>query len=157
MAGAAPVETGKGGKRPLDVEFNLVPFIDLLSVLISFLLVVAVWTQISAMEVKHAPTQGGEKRKDKQISLNITLTSKAIYIGSSEGGQFATLEKKGEEYDWQGLTDKLKELKTSIPTLENVTIQAEDKIDYGHMIQTMDVCRGLGLAGLSLAGVPKST
>ena len=51
MGGAAPVETGKKGKKSLDSELNLVPFIDLLSCLISFLLITAVWTQISAIRV----------------------------------------------------------------------------------------------------------
>jgi len=38
MASAAPQEhTGKGGKKALDAELNLVPFIDLLSCCISFL------------------------------------------------------------------------------------------------------------------------
>ena len=37
MAGLSPQEhTGKGGKKPLDAELNLVPFIDLLSCCISF-------------------------------------------------------------------------------------------------------------------------
>ena len=49
MAGAAPQPSKKGGKKSLDMELNLVPFIDLLSCLISFLLITAVWTQISAV------------------------------------------------------------------------------------------------------------
>ena len=52
MAGAAPQEhTGKGGKKPLNAELNLVPFIDLLSCCISFLLITAVWTQIAGLQV----------------------------------------------------------------------------------------------------------
>ena len=38
MGGAAPTPSGKGGKKPLDAAINLVPFIDLLSCCISFLL-----------------------------------------------------------------------------------------------------------------------
>lgn len=48
MAGAAPSSpSGNGGKKPLDAVINLVPFIDLLSCCISFLLITAVWVQIS--------------------------------------------------------------------------------------------------------------
>ena len=52
MGGAAPTPTGKGGKKPLDAAINLVPFIDLLSCCISFLLITAVWTQLARMDVQ---------------------------------------------------------------------------------------------------------
>ena len=51
MGGAAPTPTGKGGKKPLDAAMNLIPFIDLLSCCISFLLITAVWTQMARMNV----------------------------------------------------------------------------------------------------------
>ena len=56
MGGAAPTPSGKGGKKPLDAAINLVPFIDLLSCCISFLLITAVWTQLARMDV----TQKGQ-------------------------------------------------------------------------------------------------
>ena len=43
MAGGMMVPGGKGGRKPLDAQLNLVPFIDLLSCCISFLLITAVW------------------------------------------------------------------------------------------------------------------
>lgn len=42
MAGVN-VEGGKGGRRSLDSEINMIPMIDLLMVTISFLLITAVW------------------------------------------------------------------------------------------------------------------
>jgi biopolymer transport protein ExbD len=50
MGGAAP-EPGKGGKRALDAAINLVPYIDLLMTIMTFLVMTAVWTQIAALEV----------------------------------------------------------------------------------------------------------
>jgi biopolymer transport protein TolR len=50
MGGGAMPEQGGGGKRKkksLDAIINVVPAIDLLSCLITFLLYTAVWTQIS--------------------------------------------------------------------------------------------------------------
>src|SRR4051812_26987656 len=44
----AGVVSGKSGNK-LNVELNLVPFIDLLSSLVLFLLITAVWLQISAI------------------------------------------------------------------------------------------------------------
>jgi len=45
MAGVS-VDTGKGGRRAVDSEVNMIPFIDLLIVSISFLLITAVWSHM---------------------------------------------------------------------------------------------------------------
>ena len=41
---------GKGGRRSLDTEINMIPMIDLLMVTISFLLITAVWVQSSRID-----------------------------------------------------------------------------------------------------------
>ena len=47
----ASVDLGSKGKRQSNFEVNLVPFIDLMSVLITFLLITAVWTQVSMIKL----------------------------------------------------------------------------------------------------------
>jgi biopolymer transport protein ExbD len=49
MAGVS-VESGKGGRKQLDSEINMIPMIDLLMVTISFLLITAVWTHMARVE-----------------------------------------------------------------------------------------------------------
>ncbi len=46
----------KGGRKKVDAELNLIPFIDLLSVCILFLLMTAVWVQISKMSAFSQPS-----------------------------------------------------------------------------------------------------
>ena len=47
MAGVDVGGGGKGKRRSLDSEINMIPFIDLLMVTISFLLITAVWSHMS--------------------------------------------------------------------------------------------------------------
>ncbi|HVH41223.1 MAG TPA: biopolymer transporter ExbD [Labilithrix sp.] len=55
MAGVS-VQGGKGGRRSLDSEINMIPMIDLLMVTISFLLLTAVWVQSQRLEADaHVP------------------------------------------------------------------------------------------------------
>ena len=56
-------ETGKGG-RETNVELNLVPFIDLMSVLIIFLLITAVWTHVSMIQI--GSSVYGKKQEQQQ-------------------------------------------------------------------------------------------
>jgi biopolymer transport protein ExbD len=50
MAGVNVDGAGKGGRRSLDTEINMIPMIDLLMVTISFLLITAVWVQSSRID-----------------------------------------------------------------------------------------------------------
>jgi biopolymer transport protein ExbD len=50
MAGVNVDGGGKGGRRSLDTEINMIPMIDLLMVTISFLLITAVWVQSSRID-----------------------------------------------------------------------------------------------------------
>ncbi|TMA14377.1 MAG: biopolymer transporter ExbD, partial [Deltaproteobacteria bacterium] len=82
MAGAAPQEhTGKGGKKALDAELNLVPFIDLLSCCISFLLITAVWTQIAGLQVA---SSGGppdpQAKQESTIDVRLLLNDKGYQL-----------------------------------------------------------------------------
>lgn len=47
----AQIDSGGSKGRAVSVELNLVPFIDLMSVLITFLLITAVWTQVSMIQI----------------------------------------------------------------------------------------------------------
>ena len=50
----AVVIDGGGGdrKKPLHAELNLVPYIDLLTCMVAFLLITAVWTQLARLKVR---------------------------------------------------------------------------------------------------------
>ncbi len=50
MGGVNVDSGGKGGRRTLDTEINMIPMIDLLMVTVSFLLITAVWVQSSRID-----------------------------------------------------------------------------------------------------------
>ena len=62
MAGGMDLGGGKG-KKSLDVAINLTPFIDLMAVTISFLIMTAVWTQIGRLQVAQLLLDGSTPGK----------------------------------------------------------------------------------------------
>ena len=91
MAGAAPTPSGHGGKKALDAELNLVPFIDLLSCCISFLLITAVWTQIAGLQV--ASSGGGQQIKVGQRVGHETYGAGTVkLLEGSESDRKVTIE-----------------------------------------------------------------
>src|SRR5947209_3146251 len=80
MAGATPQPSAKGGKKALDAELNLVPFIDLLSCCISFLLITAVWTQISGLQVASSGGPPEQQQTQNTIDVKLLLNDKGYSL-----------------------------------------------------------------------------
>lgn len=64
-------ESGGSGKRSLNPDINLVPFIDLLSVCICFLLISAVWLQVGSIQVKQAYGTDAEDAPKETFDIDI--------------------------------------------------------------------------------------
>src|SRR5436309_3074528 len=108
MGGAAPTPAGKGNKKPLDAQINLVPFIDLLSCCISFLLITAVWTQLARMDVsqKGQGAAGSTDEKPPEPTVNLTLFINADgYQFAKSNGATTEIPNKGDDYDYSKLAD----------------------------------------------------
>jgi biopolymer transport protein ExbD len=143
MGGAAPVPGGKGGKKPLDATLNLVPFIDLLSCCISFLLITAVWTQLARMDVtqKGQGAAGADQEKPPEPTVQLTLfIDKDGYTFAKSTGESTAIPKKGEEYDYAKLADTLKDAKTAYPDKTDIQVKSDDDVIYNSIIKTMDIC-----------------
>src|SRR5215468_1640813 len=116
MGGAAPTPTGKGGKKPLDAAINLVPFIDLLSCCISFLLITAVWTQLARMDVTQkgqgASGATDEKPPEAQIQLTLFINTDG-YLFQTSTGENTEMPLKGDDFDYVKLADTLKTIRSN--------------------------------------------
>ena len=67
---------GKGGKKPLNADLNLVPYIDLLTCMVAFLLITAVWSQLARLEA-HQKGQGqaGEDTPPEKVFKLVVLVN----------------------------------------------------------------------------------
>ena len=92
-----------GGGRSVNAEVNIVPFIDLMSVCIIFLLLTAVWTQVSMIQlgasIHGRRTEAGPiTPSDKpQVKLNlwvrpygydVVIGGSVVRIPKNEAGDF---------------------------------------------------------------------
>jgi biopolymer transport protein ExbD len=155
--GGAPVPSGGDGKKSVDAQLNLVPFIDLLSVLISFLLMSAVWNQVAKIEVKQSPTLPSDEpppeEEEEKLNLNVIIKSTGYSVTKKGGEVIEEIEKKDGEYDAEALTEVLKEVVVKNPDNEEVTVTSEDNIPYQELITVMDVCIANDLGAISVSGI----
>jgi len=157
MASASPQEhTGKGGKKSLDAELNLVPFIDLLSCCISFLLITAVWTQIAGLQVASSGGPPEQPKVESTIDGKLLLTEKG-YSLSMAGAAIEIPKVAGKDavtaFDRKALAEKLKTLKISLPEQSAITVQPEDAVAYADLVETVDTCMGEQLRNVTVAPI----
>ncbi len=155
--GGPPVPEGAGGKKAVDFQLNLIPFIDLLSVLISFLLMTSVWTQVAKIDVKQSPNQITDDPtppEEKEEKLNLTVLVKATgYSVMKKNAVVKEIEKKGEDYDATTLSETLKQQRVEHPENEEIIVTCEDKVPYQELITVMDIALEHKLTGISVQGV----
>jgi biopolymer transport protein ExbD len=153
---SAPGGRGSGGKKNLNVDLNLVPFIDMLSCLICFLLMAAVWVQIGKISVSQsgqgAPTEQTPEERQR-LNLVVAITPQGFLItGNGQTLQDGDILKKGNEYDFDRLGKKLKEIHSQFPDKNDIVVMSEDSIQYQVLINTMDVCLANEYPNISVSG-----
>jgi len=159
MAGGMDLGTSsKGGKKPLDTAINLVPFIDLMAVTISFLIMTAVWTQIGRLQVSQSGgiSQEEQQEQENQVPVNLTVTEKELRLsaGPASFDPIPVTRNEKNKIDLTRLAEKIKELKSTLsPEPTAITVTPEDTVRYEDLVRIIDECKGLGLENVSLASM----
>ncbi len=152
MAGGGSPTPSKSGKKSLDFVVNLVPMIDLLSVLISFLLITAVWTELARINTDNVMDKSDVKPKQEQQEerkdLKILLDDKGGVQMRFTGEEPVRVE-RGDDLMGR-FREKITELKKRAKENQKVIVAAEDKVQYELLIQVMDICLDVGLKALSV-------
>jgi biopolymer transport protein ExbD len=154
------VEGGKGRGKNQNVDLNLVPFIDLLSCLIAFLMITAVWAEIHSLNMEQniaPPDQEPPPPPDTPPvpPLTIHVKSDGHWIARKvEEGK--NIPKLGEEYNYKELEDYLVKDHETLPAEEMVIINTDDGVEYQEMVKVLDMTRKIGYPKTLLAGGPPS-
>jgi len=125
------------------VELNITAFMNLMVVLVPFLLMTAVFTHISILEL-NLPSLGNasQKNDDKpEFELNITIRSNQLILSDSRGGVIQTIPKVASGHNYQQLRSTLKQIKARFPDKTNANILSEQNTKYEDLVAAMDATR----------------
>ena len=134
----ANISTGSegGGRKSVDSEIPLVPFIDLLLCCVMFLLVTAVWNQLAAVETStpsSAPSQ--ERPVDTPLDLPPTyleLTRTEASIAFPDG----TRAQVGHE--------ALAEARQRVDVTEVIELHPDDDVPHATVVEVLSALHGGG-------------
>ena len=153
-----------GGRKSLDAEINLVPFIDLLSMCICFLLMTAVWTQLASVQVKQANGTDGAAVEKKSLDLGVKFVSAtALELNiKAMSKSLRTLQVQGATTQEMlaSLNSQLPAIKASLKgqgEIGAVMLTPGAGVDYGTMVSIMDVLRKNQLVNLGVVPVQAAT
>src|SRR4030042_655270 len=130
----------KAGSFDTDIMrvLNLIPSMDILSVLVIFLLITAVFTHITIMEL-NIPTRAGASAVNvPNFSIEVIVRKAGLEIANGSSVETA-IPKKDDKYDLEMLSKMLTRLKAQYPEKEDATVLVEPDIQYDYLVQIMDV------------------
>lgn len=132
---------GGGGhdKRSVNAELNLVPYIDLLSTLICFLLITAVWQQISALTTNGSNTSTSDSAvlpDPNKIDFSVAVFTDRIE--ATAGKKTETIPNVGGEPQFDRLIQILAQWKQQWPDRRDVTLHSDSQAPYKYLIKAMD-------------------
>ena len=136
-----------GGGKSANVELNLVPFIDLFSALICFLLMTAAWQNLEVVNTG-TPPKSIDLRDDDQptpppqpdkpkVMLTVTLYFDRIDVG--EDNNVVSYRHTAQGPDYKKLADTLTDWRKKYPGRKDLLLSTENRAPYKHLIQLMDV------------------
>jgi biopolymer transport protein ExbD len=132
-------------------QLMLVSMIDIFTVLVTFLLMTAVFSRTVILELKLPPANAEFQEPPPGLQLEVTVRRDTLQVGDRNSGPLAAFPNKDDGYDFDGLSTYLQQVKSKFPDKTDATILLEPDTPYDIVVQTMDRIRVLEVnAGLNV-------
>ena len=136
------VRIRRGDKSP--PELNITAFLNLMVILVPFLLITAVFSHMSILDL-NLPPASQPKPKDqpqnKEVNFELIVRKDSITVADTIGGAIKTFEKSGDQFDMEPISKLLLLIKQKFPAKLNITLLLEQNVNYDTLVQVMDTVR----------------
>jgi len=127
-------------------ELDLTAMINMMVILVCFLLISAVFSRITVLELKMPPAAEATSNKDtskknEDLALEVIIRKNSIEIADRNGGFYKKFDNLKTGYDIGSLGQQLRDLKSRFPKKRDASILLEDDIAYEILVQVMDSLR----------------
>lgn len=128
-------------KQPAELEVTT--FMNLMVILIPFLLVTAVFNQVNILEMNLPPAknESAPPPEAPPLQLEVILRKGEVQVGDKPGSLLKSFPLVAGQYDINGLSELLQQLKARFPEETTVTLLVEPDVPYDNLVQVMDTVR----------------
>lgn len=128
--------------KGLDFELNLIPFIDMLSSCISFLLLTAVWTYLGSIDTTQAIGAETAAKGQNPPSVVVQLDKDNSFEFQlkdvdTRQREFKVSANRGRP-NWEKVESLLQNIKRAHPDLKTSVVLTRPEVTYGHTIKLVD-------------------
>ena len=136
-------------RRPANLQ--LVSMIDIFTVLVTFLLMTAIFSRTVVLDLKLPSNNASFPELPKGLNLEVIVRADSLTVADRGTGPLHSMPNTATGgYDLEGLTQYLKFVKSRYPDKVDATVLLEPQIAYDTLIQVMDRTRVVEVnAGLS--------
>lgn len=124
-----------------ELPVNLVPMIDVMTVLVLYLLVGTIFRQFTVLQLNlPGPSQPVPAEERPPLDLKVVLRQQRLEV-HDRNGTVGVMDNAPAGYDIAALGALLSEVKRRNPDEESVTLLLEPDIKYDALVQVMDTVR----------------
>jgi biopolymer transport protein ExbD len=123
-------------------DLNIAPMIDMMVILVFFLIFTAVFSKTNILQL-NLPTSSTASPTDlpKTLELEVIIRPDDLVINDKNSGPLKTLANTAAGYDYDGLSEFMRRVKSQFPDMTKATILSGQAVPYDTLIQVMDGVR----------------
>ena len=140
-------------KEPM--ELDVTTYLNLMVVLVPFLLITAVFSRITIVEL-NLPSEAGGPAPDTPIFRVEVIVREDLLQVSNGSAVIASIPSVDGEYDLPKLSDYMVDLKRQHRDVDSASVLLEPQVPYDFLIQVMDVVRSVEIPGASDEGIARA-
>ncbi len=125
-------------------ELDMTTFLNLMVVLVPFLLITAVFSRITIVELSLPSSNSGGAAQEPSFRVEVVVRDEGLELTNGTD-IIAAIPKVAEEYDFATLSEYLLSLKRDYPDENDASVLLEPDIPYDYLIQVMDTVRSAEL------------
>jgi biopolymer transport protein ExbD len=122
-------------------ELLLVPMIDIFTVLVTFLLMTAVFSRTVILQLNLPAPQTEFKEPPPGLQLEVMVRKDLLMVADRNTGPLHAVPNTAQGYDYDGLTEYLKFVKAKFPEKTDASVLLEPDTPYDTLVQVMDRVR----------------
>ena len=125
--------------EPADI--NITAFMNLMVILVPFLLITAVFSRITILELNLPAAGSADKQQEQQFELEIIVRENSVEIGDRNGGLIKRIAATDQGHDLTRISELLQQVKARFPEKLDATLLLEENTPYDTLVQIMDSVR----------------
>ncbi|HEU4776514.1 MAG TPA: biopolymer transporter ExbD [Telluria sp.] len=138
------------GQKREDPEINLIPFIDVLLVILIFMMVTTTYSKFTELQIT-LPTADAEKALDKPLEINVTVDAKGNYTVNNVPVAFRTVADLAEDLKQAAATANNGQAPAGPAQSPVVIVNADQFAMHQMVINVLEAARIAGYDKLTFA------